>query len=230
MSKRAPRTTPGPATRETIGGKRRDVIFRALHECVVDKGYAATSLADIARRADMSPSHLLYYFPGKDAVLVQYFTAMKRRIFARLESIRHEPPARQVDLLARLFFSGSAISKSENGVMLECFGVAVHDKQLRQAKTRLDRHCKAHLREFLEKSPCGRDNAADAAEVAYALLVGLRTATYFDERLRPQKAYDTFRGELLKIAGLDRRARPIKAPTRAARGNGKATASRVQTS
>lgn len=230
MSKRTPGTTPGPATRETMGGKRRDVIFRALHDCVVDKGYAATSLADIARRADMSPSHLLYYFPGKDALLVQYFTAMKRRIMSRLESIRHEPPARQVDLLARLFFSGSAISKSENGVMLECFGVAVHDKQLRQAKMRLDRYCKAHLREFLEKSPRGRDNAADAAEVAYALLVGLRTAAYFDERLRPQKAYDTFRGELLKIAGLDRRARREKPPARTARGNGKATAGRVETS
>lgn len=213
-----------------MGGKRRDVIFRALHECVVDKGYAATSLADIARRADMSPSHLLYYFPGKDALLVQYFIAMKRRIMARLESIRHEPPPRQVDLIAKLFFSGSAISRSENGVMLECFGVAVHDKQLRQAKMRLDRYCKAHLREFLEKSPCGRDNAAGAAEVAYALLVGLRTAAYFDERLRPQMAHDTFRGELLRIAGLDRRVRRARPSSQVARGNGKATAGRVRVS
>lgn len=194
------------APRETAGAKRRNAIFTALHDCVIEKGYSATSLADVARAAGMSPSHLLYYFPGKDAILVEYFSEMTRRIFARLDALREQPPEQQVDLLATLFFTGKAISRSENGFMLECFGIAVHNKELRQAKTELDLYCKSYLREFLAKTPCGPANAANAAEVAYALLVGLRTATYFDERLEPQLAYRIFRSQLLQISGLDRQS------------------------
>ena len=49
--------------------KRRSRILRALHDCVIEKGYAKTTLADVARVAGMSSSHLLYYFRGKDAIL-----------------------------------------------------------------------------------------------------------------------------------------------------------------
>lgn len=172
----------------------------ALHDCIIDQGYAKTSLADVARAAGMSPSHLLYYFPGKDAILAQYFAHVTNRIINRLESFRNETSDRQIHLLATLFFAGRGITKAEVGFMLECFGVAVHDPELGRQKTDLDRYCKAYIRELFENSPCGPARAAESAEVAYALLVGLRTAAYFDERLGPQEALEIFRGEMLSIA------------------------------
>src|SRR3974377_650880 len=63
------------ATAASRGDKRRRGIFQALHDCVIAQGYAKTTLADIARAAGMSPSHLLYYFPGRDAILEQTFAA-----------------------------------------------------------------------------------------------------------------------------------------------------------
>jgi len=209
MSARA-KTVIAAAAQAGIGGKRRESIFMALHDCIIKKGYAATSLADVARAAGMSSSHLLYYFPGKDAILAQYFAHITRRIIDRLESFRGEPPDRQIQLLATLFFSGAGVTKSEIGFMLECFGVAVHDKELQREKSELDRFCKTYLRELFEKFTDGPSKPAEAAEIVYAMLVGLRTAAYFDERLGPQQALDIFRDQMMNMAAAGRRDRKKK--------------------
>lgn len=212
--KRTPASTPQPEQQRS-GGRHRSGIFKALHDCVVGQGYARTSLTDVARAADMSPSHLLYYFPGKDAILEDYFAQVVSRIIHRLESFRSDSPERIIDQMARVFFSGAGITKSEVGFMLECFGVAVHDRQLHREKAELDRYCKNYLREVFERSPCGAARARDAAEVAYAMLVGLRTAAFFDERLGPQQALQLFRSEVMNLADPGRR------PARTTRTAGK---------
>lgn len=187
----------GPGSR---GGERRDRILKAFHDCIISNGYAKTTLRDVALEAGMTASHLLYYFPGKDAILEHYFDQVAKRIMTRLESFRDEKPERQIDLLSDLFFTGNGISRSEIGFMLECFGVAVHDQQLRSEKTELDRFCKAYLQELFEKSPCGPKNAVDSAEIAYAILIGLRTAAYFDQRLELTRALRLFHTEMLNLA------------------------------
>lgn len=214
------------ARRAAASAGRRASIFKALHDCVIEKGYAATSLADVARTAGMSPSHLLYYFAGKEAILARYFALMTRRITERLDTFRTEDPRRQIDLVATLFFASKGISKSEIGFMLECFGVAVHDKEIQREKTELDRFCKAYLRELFERFPRRLADPVNTAEVAYALLVGLRTATYFDERLAPEHALELFRTHMLYLAESAPRARNARraapAAVRARRRNGKA--------
>ncbi len=165
------------------GGNRRELILEAFHDCIIKKGYAKTTLRDVAKAAGMTASHLLYYFSGKDAILEHYFNVVSQRIRKRIESFVSESPARQVGLLADLFFAGKGITNSETGFMLECFGVAVHDRQLHAEKAALDRFCKDYLEGLFLKTSCNRTYARDQAEVAYALLIGLRTAAYFDERL-----------------------------------------------
>ena len=66
------------------GENRRKRIFSSLHDCIIKKGYSKTTLADIAKSADMSPSHLLYYFDGKDAILEDYFQKVALQIVERL--------------------------------------------------------------------------------------------------------------------------------------------------
>jgi hypothetical protein len=89
--------------------------------------------------------------------------------------------------------------------MLECFGAAVHDKRLNREKTRLDRFCKSYLQNLFEQLPLGAARANVCAEVSYALLVGLRTAVYFDERLSPEHARGLFYAEVRNLAQLGRR-------------------------
>jgi AcrR family transcriptional regulator len=182
------------------GGKRRIRIFQALHDCIVDKGYAKTTLAEVAQTAQMTPSHLLYYFSGKDAILEEYFENVAQRIVERMEGFRSETPERRLELLTELFFAGKGITMSEIGFMLECFGVAVHDSQLHSEKTALDRFCKSYLEELFKESPCGASYARDSAEVAYAMLIGLRTAVYFDRRIGLPRARRLFRASILNLA------------------------------
>jgi AcrR family transcriptional regulator len=189
---------------ELRGDKRRRTILKALHDCVIEHGYPKTTLASVARAAGMSPSHLLYYFPGKDAILEQYFADVSQRIVGRIQGFRKENPERQIVLLADLFFGGRNVTKSEIGFMLECFGAAVHDERLNREKTELDRYCKSYLQELFEQLPCGPARARDAAELAYAMLVGLRTASYFDEQLSPAHARQLFYAEVSNLAEVGR--------------------------
>jgi AcrR family transcriptional regulator len=150
----------------------------------------------------MSPSHLLYYFKGKDAILENYFQKVALQIVERLDSFRGHSPEEQIDLLAELFFSGAGITKSEIGFMLECFGVAVNDKILRKEKADMDVQCKRFLTELFSNSP-GRfmSSAQDCAEVCYAMLIGLRTAVFFDYDLELANARRLFKDTMSRMAG-----------------------------
>jgi len=154
----------------------------------------------VARVAGMSSSHLLYYFRGKDAILEYYFEDMAGRLLERVDRFRAEPAERQIDLLAELFFAGKAMSTSEIGFMLECFGAAVHDEKLHQEKSALDRAFKKYLEELFRQSPAGSGNTA---EIAYSMLIGLLTVAFFDERLGLPKARRLFRAEMLRLANPD---------------------------
>jgi len=185
------------------GDKRRKRILQALHDCIIEKGYVKTTLADVARAAGMYPSHLLYYFNGKEAILEYYFQTVAERIINRIIGFRNETPIRQIDLLADLFFAGKGMTKSEIGFMLECFGVAVNDRVLQRAKTEIDKQCKEYLTGLFENIPSGgfKANPKDAAEIAYAMLIGLRTAVYFDDNLTLPEALRLFRTTMLNLSG-----------------------------
>jgi AcrR family transcriptional regulator len=184
------------------GDARRKAILRALHVCVIAKGYSKTTLADIAEAAGMYPSHLLYYFDGKEAILEQYFQDVADKILSKIKSFSGETVERQIELLANLFFAGEGIKKTEIGFMLESFGVAVNDSVLREEKAELDRQCKDYLRVLFEMSPRRSvQPARDSAEIAYAMLIGLRSAVYFDERLSLMDAHRLFHATVRQMGG-----------------------------
>lgn len=182
------------------GSNRREHILEAFHDCIIRNGYSKTTLRDVASKAGMTASHLLYYFSGKDAILEYYFEVVSKRIVERIDSFRSATPVRQVSQLSDLFFAGKGITNSETGFMLECFGVAVHDSELHSEKAALDRFCKNYLEELFMKASLGKEDARDQAEVAYALLIGLRTAAYFDGRLDLPEARRLFHAGVLKLA------------------------------
>lgn len=185
------------------GDKRRKRIFRSLHDCIIQKGYSKTTLAEIADSADMSPSHLLYYFKGKEAILEAYFQNVALQILDRLASFRDKPPQEQMDLLAELFFAGAGMTKSEIGFMLECFGVAVNDKVLRKEKAELDEQCKEYLADLFEQTPRPLlSSARDCAEISYSMLIGLRSAVFFDDDIELKDARRLFSTSIHALSGI----------------------------
>ena len=191
------------ATRSSPGDRRRARILAALHDCVISQGYAKTTLRDVAQTAGMTASHLLYYFPGKDAILLHYFKNVAGLLLNRLEEFSIEPPKKQVELLSDLFFAGKGITRSEIGFMLECFGVAVHHKTLSEEKARLDRQCKAYIKGLFESLADKKQrDSEERAEIAYAVLIGLRTAAYFEKELDLPKARRLFHDSIIRLSRL----------------------------
>lgn len=52
---------------------RRRALLRAAAECLVERGYAGTSVREICRRAGVSPGLLTHYFPGKTALIAEVY-------------------------------------------------------------------------------------------------------------------------------------------------------------
>jgi AcrR family transcriptional regulator len=206
MPKPEPKTpTRPPAERQNSRGeKRRRRIFRSLHDCILDKGYVKTTLADVAQGADMSASHLLYYFKGKEDVLEQYFQYVSVQFTHRLDEMRLLAARDRIEALADFWFRGETGTRKEIGFMLECFGAAVNDTVLRVTKAEFDLRCKAFLAETFTAAPAlFMPTARDAAELAYALMIGLRSAVYFDDDIDLEGAHSLFLGTLLRLTGFD---------------------------
>ena len=180
--------------RRSKSQQRRRVIFHALHDCIIENGYSNTTLAHIAGKAGMSPSHLLYYFQGKEKILEEYFADVATWFLRRVEEIAGHEPDRQIRELAELWFGEGEGVYNDIGFMLECFGAAVHDGEMRLTKADFDHACKDYL---LTLFPDGLSSeqlsAKDAAEIAYALIIGLRNSVYFDQNMTPADASRCFR-------------------------------------
>ncbi len=184
----------------TRSERRRRKIFRSLHDCMIQQGFVRTALADIAEGADMSASHLLYYFNGKEDILEQYFERVSERFLERIEEISSYSPEEQIDLLADWWFKSETSTINEIGFMLECFGAAVHDEVLKITKAEFDSQCKAYLCKIFENAPeLALGNAVDSAEVAYSMMIGLRSAVYFDDSITLDHAHRLFANTFRKM-------------------------------
>jgi AcrR family transcriptional regulator len=65
---------PGQAgLRERSKARRRDAIIRAALELFADRGYDATTIADIAAAADVAPRTVAMYFPSKQEIAMARF-------------------------------------------------------------------------------------------------------------------------------------------------------------
>jgi AcrR family transcriptional regulator len=181
---------------------RREVIVEALCERMLARGFAATTLADVARAAHMTPSHLLYYFKGKEEILNACFEGVTAQIMNGLAALDAEPAPERLSRVAEYFFGGKLLDKNDLAITLEFFGLAVHDKGLHQTKAHFDRMVKAWLAHTFAECPSAGHSPANAAEAAYAMIVGLSTSAFFDERLGFARARALLEGSLHNLAGI----------------------------
>lgn len=202
MTKTTPRRSRA-GHHHSRGDKRRRLIFKSLHDCILTQGYVKTTLADIAKGAGMYPSHLLYYFKGKEAILEQYFENVSESFLEKIDSFSTQESREQIQSLTDFWFKGETSTVKEIGFMLECFGAAVNDEALKSTKREFDERCKDYLEKIFCACPSTFiDNNKDAAEIAYSLMIGLRSAVYFDSDIDQDDAHRLFLSTILTMSGL----------------------------
>jgi AcrR family transcriptional regulator len=166
----------------TADGDRRSKIVRALHRCVREQGYARTSLTDIAVGAGMSPSHIRYYFDGKDAILRYYFEALCVDLLAEIKKIEMNSPEQWLRDLSRFYVGNPRMSQAGLSVIVEIFGFAMHDTAMKKIKTSFDDEMHTLWRRFFERAGCADGLTPDvAATLVRAMDIGLKYGTAFSE-------------------------------------------------
>ncbi|MFG2940032.1 TetR/AcrR family transcriptional regulator [Streptomyces sp. NPDC048282] len=66
----APHTSPQPSLRERKKIKTREAIREATYGLVEEQGWDATTIEQIAERAEVSPSTVFRYFPTKEDIVL----------------------------------------------------------------------------------------------------------------------------------------------------------------
>jgi AcrR family transcriptional regulator len=184
-------------------GDRRGKIVSALYRCMAKEGYAATTLCDIAAEAGMTSSHLLYYYPGKEAILEAFFKAVTKRIEKQMAELQDRSGAERIEAIADLFLSPKDMRKMDQAVMLDLYGQAVQNRAMRRVKVAHDRRIKDMFVELFSRLPCAPEaSPEDSAQTAYAILFGLRASSFYDPQLSPAQANRLFKQTLLRLAGL----------------------------
>jgi AcrR family transcriptional regulator len=58
-------------SRDAAGEQRREQMLRAALEVIIERGYAETRIADVAKRTGTSPALVIYYFKTREQLLTE---------------------------------------------------------------------------------------------------------------------------------------------------------------
>jgi AcrR family transcriptional regulator len=83
--------------RERSKARRRTAIIRAAYELFADRGYDATTVADIAEAAEVAPRTVAMYFPAKQDIALFQFSDAVATLSAALRD--RQPGERLHDVL-----------------------------------------------------------------------------------------------------------------------------------
>ena len=181
---------------------RRATIIAALYRCMGKGGYAATTLNNIATEADMSSSHLLYYFPGKDAILVEFFRRVCEGFAQEVAALPEDPTAR-LEGIAQIFLGERRGGRRRRSVVLDLYGQTFQNRELRKMNVAHDKEIIRTLVDVFQRTPLSPDTSAqDAAQSAHAMLLGLRAKSAYDPSCELADAHRLFRVTLFQLAGL----------------------------
>lgn len=163
--------------RRTTVEERRAEILETTCQVVVERGFAATRVADVANKLGISTGLIHYHFDSKDQLIAEAFQFAAEADLARLESeVKSvDDPVEQLDLIFRLYTPEEA----EPGWMMwiDGWGEALRFPALKAISRDLDLRWKSVLQEIVEAGvAAGRFRCPDPEATAWrlaALLDGL---------------------------------------------------------
>ena len=127
------------ATRDARARGRRERVMEAALGVIAERGLAATRISDIARRAGMSPGHVMYYFRTKDLVLMEALRYVEDRMHEEAGSdLAAIAPGRK--RLRRLLELNMPDGPADPGwaLWLEAWTLASHDDAVRDLVSDLE--------------------------------------------------------------------------------------------
>jgi AcrR family transcriptional regulator len=202
--KRRTSRAPVLSTERTALRGRRTAIIDSMLRYLLRKKVATGSLNDLAKAAGMSVSHLLYYFPNKEAVQQQLVATIIEQMNNEMNAYRFAPPEKRIQLLADYFFGGRSIPPAYRSMVLEQMALTMHSTKYRARSKKTASGMQAYLRDLFRGAPMAPSmDVEEAAIIAGSLWMGLFITSYYYDPLTRTRARKIFERVLLQLAGLE---------------------------
>jgi len=123
--------------RRNLTDKRRAEIAQGLYRCIAKRGYASTTVRDIAREANVRSGIIHHYFHSKDEILstltAMTFDRHKESLLALLQQSEGSDPRERLRLGIDFIFLRVAGDRDLIKVFHELWNIAEHDKALNRS-------------------------------------------------------------------------------------------------
>ena len=137
-------------------------------DSLAEVGYVGTTLAEIARRAGVSPGLVAHYFDDKDGLLEAAFRTLARtlavRVRARLALAR--TPRGRVQAVIDTNLAPEEFDKRTGTAWLAFWGQVLHVRGLKRVQTAYQRRMLSNLRNDLRRMISGEDARSLASMIA----------------------------------------------------------------
>ena len=159
---------PAAAPRDEGEEARRIQLVEVTIDSLAEVGYVGTTLAEIARRAGVSPGLVAHYFGDKDGLLEAAFRTLARSLAARVRArlaLAHTPRGR-VQAVIDTNLAPEEFDKRTGTAWLAFWGQVLHVKGLKRVQTAYQRRMLSNLRSDLRQMIPGEEARSLAAMIA----------------------------------------------------------------
>ncbi|GAB4067210.1 betaine-aldehyde dehydrogenase [Ancylobacter sonchi] len=150
---------------------RRQQLIEATIDSLAEIGFNASTLAQIAGRAGVSPGLVAHYFGDKDGLLEATLRFLAARV-ARGTAMRlaaAASPRERVEAVIEANLAPEEFGKPSSSVWLAFWGQALHSERLRRVQKVYQSRMRSNLRHAVR--PLVREDEADRIAIAVAAII-----------------------------------------------------------
>jgi betaine-aldehyde dehydrogenase len=207
MSLRDSRHAPSAVPRDEPEETRRAQLIEVTIDSLADVGYVGTTLAQIARRADVSPGLVAHYFGDKDGLLEAAFRTLARALAARVRAALAlaGTPRGRVQAVIDTNLAPEEFDRRTGTAWLAFWGQVLHVEGLMRVQTAYQRRMLSNLRNDLRSMI----PVADARSLA-AMIAAMIDGVWLRAALSRWQEADSGSARALLTAFVDGRLRDLE--------------------
>ncbi len=164
----------GSSSRDEAEEARRVQLIEVTIDSLAEVGFVGTTLAEIARRAEVSPGLVAHYFDDKDGLLEAAFRTLARVVAVKMRerlALARTPRAR-VQAVIDANLGPENFDRRTGTAWLAFWGQVLHLEGLKRVQTAYQRRMLSNLRSDLRRMIPG-DEAASLAAMIAAMIDGV---------------------------------------------------------
>ena len=151
--------------RKSMAKERRAEIAHGLYRCIGKRGYANTSVRDIAKESNTALGLITHYFESKDEILYtladHVFEQYQESFVQFFKMHSDKPPKKRLRLGIKFIFVDIAGDRDLIAVFQELINLSRHDKKLRVSLKKLYKRYRDTVAGFLDECAQGSNVPAE---------------------------------------------------------------------